>query len=138
LCGKLGRSQPAERAVWAELVVIFAEGLDQFTGVREVDKFVFVKAFVAELPVEAFDVAVLGWFAWCDEAVRDLTVVGPAFQRQAGKLRPVVGDQTGRSAAEFRHIVQHPRHAGAGQRGVGLDPQALAGVTLVACFLQLF
>lgn len=64
LCGKLGRGQAAERAVRAEVVVVFAEGLDQFTGMREVDKFVFVEAFVTELPVEAFDVAVLGGLAW--------------------------------------------------------------------------
>ena len=51
LRGKLCRRQAAERAVRAELVVVFAVGFDQFAGVRQVDKFVFVEAFVAELPV---------------------------------------------------------------------------------------
>ena len=39
-----------------------------------------VEAFVAELSIEAFDVAVLGGFAWGDEAVGDLAIVGPASQ----------------------------------------------------------
>ena len=64
----------------AELVVVFAEGFDQIAGVREVDKLVFVEALIAELAVEAFDVAVLGGFAWGDEAVGDLAIVGPASQ----------------------------------------------------------
>ena len=64
-------------------------------GVVEVDKFVFVEAFVAELPVEAFDVTVLRRFAACDNAVGDLPLVRPTFHRQARKFRPVVRDQTG-------------------------------------------
>ena len=77
---KLGRSQISEWAVRPELVIVFAEGFDQFAGGRQVDKFVFVEALIAELPVEAFDVAVLGGFAWGDEAVGDLAIVGPASQ----------------------------------------------------------
>ena len=113
------------------MVVIFAEGFDQISGVLEVDKLVFVEALVAELPVEALDVAVLGGFSGRDEAVLDLAVVCPALQRQAGELGSVVGDQAAGPSAQFGHIVQHPCHPRTRQRRVGLDPQTFAGVVVM-------
>lgn len=52
-------------------VVVIAEGVDQLAGVVEVEELVFVEALVAELAVEAFDIAVLRRLAWRDEAVMD-------------------------------------------------------------------
>ena len=112
------------------VVVVIAEGFDQITGMVEVEELVFVEAFVAELAVEALDVGVLGGFSRGDEAMLDLALMGPAFQGQAGKLRPVVGEQAGRPASQFGDAVEHPRHPRTGQRGVGLDPEAFAGVVV--------
>lgn len=113
------------------LVVVIPEGIEQIPGVLEVDKLVFVEALVAELAVEAFDVTVLGRLARGDEAMRYLALVGPTFQRQAGKLGSVVGEQTAGPAAPLGDPVQHAGDPGAGQRGIGLDPEALAGVVVV-------
>ena len=85
--------------MWPELVVIIPEGLDQFPGVLEVDQLVFVEAFVAELAVEAFDVAVLGGFAWGDEAMRRLE------EMESGKVKGIPGEQV---MAEIRKIVGLP------------------------------
>src|SRR5579863_4641494 len=97
--GKLGRRHFAERAVRTCLVIIFAEGLYLFLGVFEVDKLLFVQALIAELSVKALDVAVLGGFPWGDEAVLDLVIVRPALERQARKLRAVVGEDAARASA---------------------------------------
>ena len=51
-----------------------------------------VEAFIAKLPVEAFDIRVLDRLTRSDEAQRDAARVGPRIERAAGKLRPVVDD----------------------------------------------
>ena len=127
---KFGRRQSAQRAVRPVVIVVIAEGFDQITGVGQVEELVFVEAFVAELTVEALDVGVLGGFPWRDEAMLDLAIMGPTFQSQAGKLRPVVGEQARWPAPQFGDAVEHPRYPWTGQRGVGLDPEAFAGVVV--------
>ena len=112
-------------------VVVVTIGVDQLAGVVQVEELVFVEAFVAELAVEALDVAVLGGFSWGDEAMVDGVLVRPALQRQARELGSVVGDQARRFAAQRDDEVEHTRDPRAGQRGVGLDPQALAGVVIL-------
>ena len=50
-----------------------------------------VEAFVAELAVEALDVAVLHWPARFNEPVLDAVSLGPSDEGAAGELRAVVG-----------------------------------------------
>ncbi len=127
---KLGRRQSRQRAVWPVVGVVIAEGFEQTAGVVEVEELVFVEAFVAELAVEALDVGVLGRLSRSDEVMLDPVLMGPAFEGQAGKLRSVVGEQAGGPAPQFGNVVEHPRHPRTGQRGVGLDSEAFAGVVV--------
>ena len=128
--GELGRGHFTERTVRALVVVVFAERFEQFPGVSEVDELMFVETFVAKLSVEAFDVRVLRGFSRSDEAVVDLPFVRSAVQGETGKFRAVVGEPTLRPPAQFAKPVEHADNAVARQRGVGLDPQALAGVVV--------
>jgi hypothetical protein len=128
--GKLGRSHFTEGAMRALVVVVFAERFEQFAGVGQVDELVFVEALVAKLAVEAFEVGVLGGFSRGDETVRDVVFLAPAIQGESGKLRAVVGEQTLRASPQVNQPVEHAGNAVAGQRGVGLDPQALPRVSI--------
>lgn len=121
------RRQIVERVVRTGLVVVVPEGVEQFPGVVEGDELVFVEALVAELAVEAFDVAVLGRLARGDEAISHLAFVSPVLQRPTCKLRPVIRKQTAGPPAPLRDPIQHTGRTGAGQRGVGLNPEALTG-----------
>ena len=49
-----------------------------------------VEAFVAELPVEAFDVAVLRWAVWLDQDVLDAMLLRPGDEGAAGELGPII------------------------------------------------
>lgn len=80
--------------MWTVQVVVVAVGVDQFARVMEVDELMFVEAFVAQLAVEAFDIAVLRRLAWRDEAVMDGVFMRPALQRQARELGSVVREPT--------------------------------------------
>ena len=84
------------------LIIVFAEGFEQFPRVSEIDKLVFVEALVAQLSIEALAVAILRRFAGSDEAMRHLAIVRPALQGQAGKLRPVVGEDAARATRTTR------------------------------------
>jgi hypothetical protein len=75
--------------VGAVVVVVFAEGLDEFAGVVKVQELVFVETLVAELAVEALDVAVLCRLARRDEAVINLTIVRPTLQSEAANSGPL-------------------------------------------------
>jgi hypothetical protein len=77
------------KLVRSVLIIVVAEGLDAFPRVLEINKLVFIEALVAQLAIEAFDEAVLRRFPRRDEAMRDVMVVRPAFERQASKPRPL-------------------------------------------------
>jgi hypothetical protein len=49
-----------------------------------------IQAFIAELPIEAFDEGILNGFTRLDEAQLHLSQVSPRIQGLAGELRPVV------------------------------------------------
>src|SRR5450631_4457954 len=64
------RCQVAHRTVRAHLVVIDPPAFNGFACIVQGEKPVFVQAFLAELSMEAFDVAVLHWPARRDEVQR--------------------------------------------------------------------
>ena len=60
-----------------------------------------VQAFVAELAVERFDVAVLRGLAGLNEFQRDAVSVGPLIERLGGELRSLVrADRAGLAEPE--------------------------------------
>lgn len=113
-----------------QLIVILAEGFDEASGMAQVREEVFVQALVAELAIEAFDISVLRRFTWADKTVPDVVLVAPALEGDAGKLRAVVGQKSGRAAAELDEVIEDPSHSDAGERGIGFDPGAFPGVVV--------
>lgn len=97
----------------------------------EVEELVLVEAFVAELAVEALDLAVLDRLARGDKAMLDLPVMSPALQSQAGRLGPVAVEQAAGPAPQIGHAIEHPSHTRSGLKGVGHDPQAFSGVIVM-------
>ena len=69
---------------------------------------VLIEALVAELAVEALDVAVLHGPAWLDQDVPDVVFLRPGDEGPAGELRAVVGSDGGRVAPEARRLIQQP------------------------------
>lgn len=65
-----------------------------------------VQAFVAELTVEAFDVAVLHRLAGLDEQVLNTVALRPPHERSAGELRPVVGTHRLRIASKASGLIE--------------------------------
>lgn len=65
-----------------------------------------VEALVAELAVEAFDVAVLHRLARIDQSMLDAVPLGPDNEGPAGELRTIVGAYDLRIATEARGLVQ--------------------------------
>lgn len=65
-----------------------------------------VEAFITELAVEAFDVAVLHGLAGLDQQVVDAMPLGPGDEGPAGEFRTVVGANGARIATEAGRLVQ--------------------------------
>ena len=114
----------------SHFVVIAAPGRDDRLGVLERREPVFVEAFVAELAVEALDVGVLGRLAGLDQ--QQLYAVGlrPLVQRSAGELRPLVGADRRRVAAESTGGLQQIRHALAVDAPGRFDDHGLLGAVV--------
>ena len=77
-------------AVRSNLVVVTPPVGDDVAGLGERDEPMLVEALVAELAVEAFDVAVLRRAARFDQDVLDAVLLRPGDEGAAGELRPVV------------------------------------------------
>ena len=71
---------------------------------------VLIEALVAELAVEALDVAVLHGPSWLDQEMPHAMGLRPADEGPAGELRTVVGSDGCRVAPEDRCLVQQPGH----------------------------
>src|SRR5262245_55871258 len=125
--GEFGRWYPPQRAVRSCLVVVPSPGGDQCSGMGKVAEVMVVQALVAELPVEALDVGILRRFACGDQLQIDALAVGPAIQRPARKLRPLVGANRLRQSAELSNMVQHARYVPAGDPEVHRNVQTLSG-----------
>src|SRR6185312_12701177 len=79
-------------------------------------------AFVAEFPIEALDLTILGGFPRVDEMEGDPFLAGPGIESGADEFRAVVDADALRLAP---HRYQHGDNALTGERRVHLDHQAL-------------
>src|SRR6202051_1553910 len=89
---KFLRCQVAQSAMWSHLVVIDPPAFDGLPRIVQSEKPVFVEVLLAELAMEAFDVAVLHRPSWCDEVQCNLVLIGPLVQSLRGELRAVIND----------------------------------------------
>lgn len=78
----------------ALLIVIRAPRGDDFSSFRECPEPVLVKTLIAELPVEALHISVLGRLAGLDQAQFDAMLVSPLIERPTGELWSLVGMYT--------------------------------------------
>src|SRR5512139_3352955 len=106
LLGEASRWDATDAAVRAHLVVVATPVGDGLAGLLQRLEPVLVEALVAELAVEALDVAVLHGFARLDEQMPDVMLDRPGDESPAGELRPVVGSYRGRVAPEDRGAVE--------------------------------
>src|SRR5208283_4736466 len=112
------------------LVIVPPPLLDDLPGIADGNEPVLVQALVAELAVEALDIAVLHRFSRLDEVLLHPFGEAPLVQRTPGELRAVVGADLPWSSALADQPLQHPHHARSRQRGVHLNRQALTRVVI--------
>lgn len=74
-------------------VVVVTPTFDLFAGLAERIERVLVQAFVSKLAVEAFDVGILGGFAWCDVVQAYMPITSPDQHGQTSELRAIVHDE---------------------------------------------
>ena len=67
----------------------------------------FIKALIANLAVEAFNIGILIWFSGLDKLVSDLLLVSSGIQNAAGKLRAVVSEQAFGLATQLNELIEH-------------------------------
>ena len=110
LFGELRRRDSADAAVGAVLVVVPPPVSQDLPGLAETDEPVVVQALVAQPPVEALDVGVLGRLARIDQQVPDVVSGRLGEKGPARELRPAIGADRFRVAPEQGPPIQDARH----------------------------
>jgi hypothetical protein len=108
LLGEASGWYSANAAVWPDLVVVAPPGGDLGSRLVQALEPVLVQTLVAELAVEALDVAVLHGSPWLDQDVFDAVPRCPGDEGSAGELRAVVCPDDCRVAPESCRPVQQP------------------------------
>src|SRR3954471_1645206 len=109
LLGEAGWRDASKAAVRSDLVeVLSPRGFGSPSLGQRLEP-VLVQALVAELAVEALDVAVLHRPAGLDQDVPNAVPLRPRHEGAAGELRTVVGAHGRRVAAEPRRLIEQPR-----------------------------
>ena len=124
-CGVLGWRHAPAAAVRPDLVVILAPGGDSRPRLGQGFEPVLVQALIAELSVEALDVAVLHGFPGLDQQMLDAVCLRPAHECPAREFRAVVGTHGLRIAAEQGGLIEQARHILARDAEVGGNVDAL-------------
>jgi len=122
----LGGRTPTQRAVGPLRVVALPPLFDDLAGVGQAPKPVDIEAFVAELAIEALQVAVLHRPPRLDEIQLDVVFVGPDVERLPGELGAVIQRDPLGGAVPEEELLQQPHYPLAGQRRVDVDREALA------------
>ena len=123
----LDRRPIAQSAVRPDLVVVLSPELDLLPRIGEIREPVLGETLVAEAGVEAFGMRVLDGLAGPNEVQGHDAFESPGVEDLADELRPVVDANALGLAAHGDEQVQGRHHPPAGERGVDLDRQALAG-----------
>ena len=116
--------------MWADVIVILPPCLDEMTGMGERQEPVLVEAFIAELAVEAFGVAVLCWLARSDVVPFDMVMMCPLQDSPAGEFRAVIADDAMGLAVPGDKPVKLPYHSGSADGGVYGQQQAFTGTLI--------
>ena len=112
--------------MWSHLVVVSPPLSDDFAGLRQRSEPMLVEAFVAELAVEALDVAVLRGAARFDQEVFDTVLLRPGDEDATGELGSVVRTNRAWITTEAGSLVEQTHHVGAADAMIHGDVHALA------------
>lgn len=127
---KLGGGSVREAAMRPGVVVVDPPGFDGLASIGQADEPALVQAFVAEPPVEAFDVGVLHGLARLNEGERDAAGVCPLVERAPGELGAIVHHDRLRQSADAGQPIERSDDPCAGQREVHLERGALPRVVI--------
>ena len=92
--------------MWAVMIVVGAPCRDHAAGMAQRREQVFVEALLAHPSIEAFDQAILHWFARRDVMPADFAILLPFEDRVAGQFGTVVRDHHARVTAQFGDAIQ--------------------------------
>jgi len=107
------------------LVVIEPPSFDFSSCITEAREPVRIQPFVAQSPVEAFDVGILYWLTRLNKRQPHSAFFTPGRQRPLPKLWPVIEDNGFRQSSLADNPIQDPPHSQSAQRGVDLDRRIL-------------
>ena len=116
--------------MWALGIGAYPPFPDDLPGFGQAPKPVDIEAFVAELAVEALQVAVLHGPPRLDAIPCDALLIGPDIERLSGKLRTVVQSDALRDAMPEDELIEQARDALARQRGLDRDRSTRASADI--------
>jgi hypothetical protein len=125
LLGKGRRWNTPQRTVWSDLVVVLTPVGNLLASLGQCLEPLLVQALIAELAIEALDIAVLHGSARLDQDVAHTVRMCPGQKLATGELGAVVGANGQRVAPKHRHPVQNACHILARDALVHGDLQAL-------------
>ena len=97
---------------------------EDLAGMSEAVEHFFVEAFIPQLPIEAFDEAILLRFAGRDIVPGDAGFILPFEDGATGQFAAIVRDDGFRPAIEPDAPIEFPHDACTGDRRVGNQRQA--------------
>jgi len=133
LLGETCRRYPTHTAVRPDLVVVLAPTGRRTSGFAERLEPLFVEVLIAELAVEALDVAVLHRPPGLDQDVADAARLRPGHEDPAGEFRAVIGAYGQRVTPKPGRLIQHPGHVLARDAVVHGDLYALVAEVISHC-----
>ncbi len=128
--GKVGRCQGAPGFVRSVGVVSVPPALDVEQRIAEGEERVCAQEFVAELAIEAFDVAVLNRLTGLNEVELDAVISGPDIEGATPKLAAIVQRHPFRFFARRDHRVEGGDHRRTRQTVGPGDREAVACATI--------
>ena len=94
-----------DATVRAPFIVVFAPVTDRDFCVQFIDKPFAIQAIISKTTMEAFEITILPWRAWCDIYAVDLTRLHPILDRSCHELRTIVTSDTLGRAVAFAHLI---------------------------------
>ena len=112
--------------MWSSPVVILLPFFKRFAGIAQCAKQRFVKAFISQFAVEAFNEAILLGLSRCDEMPIDAGFLHPLEDRHAGELGSIIRNNCLRLTAYSDDPIQLACNAVPRQRRISHQNQVLA------------
>jgi len=119
--------------MWPEIVILVAPAFKDDLRFEQAAEEFPVEALVAQLVMEALDVAVLPWAAGFDIDGFYLLLFEPVLDRVGDELRAIVTAQVARPAIALEGCLHHGDDIHGTDGPCGVDGEALARVLVEQC-----